>query len=72
MDRLLWAKAWQQKASKSNDKMAVRMVMAIQRKYLRQREKDCFFILMVINLFELRKWAQEYRAIVPAFGSRDA
>jgi hypothetical protein len=36
--------------------MAVRMmiVMAIQRKYLRETEKEGFFILMVTGLYEYR------------------
>jgi hypothetical protein len=51
--------------------MAVRMLMAIQRKYLMQTEKERIFILMVISLCELRKWAQELKMIVPVLGSRD-
>ena len=35
--------------------MAVRMVMAIERKYLRQAEKAWLFILVVTGLYELRK-----------------
>jgi hypothetical protein len=35
--------------------MAVRMVMAIQRKYLRQADKGGVFILVVIRLYEVQK-----------------
>jgi hypothetical protein len=35
--------------------MAVRMVMAIQRKYLRQGEKEGVFILVVISLYKVRE-----------------
>jgi hypothetical protein len=42
------------------------MVMAIERKYLRQREKEGVFILVVIGLYEIQEEAKNISLFVPA------